>query len=279
METHTLSVPGARLYYETRGRGPLLLMISGGPADADVFGGLAQALEDRYMVVTFDTRGHSRSPVEDEAVEQPVAVEAEDASRLLAALGSSPAYVFGNSGGASAGLELLIRHPEQIQKLVAHEPPITGFMPDAEQRLAGARDVFDTYQREGTWPGMMRFLRYAGIEPLPQPGQTATQATAAEPTPEQQAGMARMRHNVEHFLARRLLPNASYTPDVNKLRSLNGKLVIGVGMTSQGQFANRAARVLAEKISTQVVEFPRDHGGFTSDPRGFGEVLDRVLRT
>ena len=87
METHTLSVPGARVYYETRGRGPLLLMIICGPADADVFGGLAQALEDRYMVVTFDTRGHSRSPVEDEAVEQPVAVEAEDASRLLAALG------------------------------------------------------------------------------------------------------------------------------------------------------------------------------------------------
>ncbi|HEX9538775.1 MAG TPA: hypothetical protein VGA04_11465 [Streptosporangiaceae bacterium] len=41
--THLLDVPGARLYYERRGSGPLLLMI-GSPMDSTGFAGLASAL-------------------------------------------------------------------------------------------------------------------------------------------------------------------------------------------------------------------------------------------
>ena len=33
-ETKTLKVPGATLYYEVRGTGPVLLCIPGGPTDA-----------------------------------------------------------------------------------------------------------------------------------------------------------------------------------------------------------------------------------------------------
>jgi pimeloyl-ACP methyl ester carboxylesterase len=36
-ETKTLNVPGASLYYEVRGSGPVLLMMPGGPADAASF--------------------------------------------------------------------------------------------------------------------------------------------------------------------------------------------------------------------------------------------------
>ena len=58
---HALDVPGARLYYERRGAGPLLLMI-GSPMDSTGFAGLADALAGRYTVVTYDPRGigHSR---------------------------------------------------------------------------------------------------------------------------------------------------------------------------------------------------------------------------
>jgi hypothetical protein len=41
--THTLDVPGARLYYERRGDGPPPLMI-GSPMDSAGFAGLASAL-------------------------------------------------------------------------------------------------------------------------------------------------------------------------------------------------------------------------------------------
>ncbi|ALV33079.1 hypothetical protein AS200_14225 [Streptomyces sp. CdTB01] len=38
----TFDVPGAQLYYETRGSGPLMLMIPGANGDADAFGMVAE---------------------------------------------------------------------------------------------------------------------------------------------------------------------------------------------------------------------------------------------
>jgi pimeloyl-ACP methyl ester carboxylesterase len=42
---------------------------------------------------------------------------------LDAVAGDDSAYVFGSSSGAITGLELLVRHPERIRLLIAHEPP------------------------------------------------------------------------------------------------------------------------------------------------------------
>ena len=64
MKTETLQVPGASLYYEVRGSGPVLLMIPGGPMDADGFTEIAERLADSYTVVTYDCRGNSRSPMQ-----------------------------------------------------------------------------------------------------------------------------------------------------------------------------------------------------------------------
>ena len=59
-KSSTLKVAGATLYYETRGTGPTLLIIPGGPQDAGVFADLAAALADRYTVVAYDP-GDDRS--------------------------------------------------------------------------------------------------------------------------------------------------------------------------------------------------------------------------
>ncbi len=56
-----LEVPGGRLNYEVRGWGPVLSLIGGGPADADVFTRLSGFLADGYPVVTYDPRGLRRS--------------------------------------------------------------------------------------------------------------------------------------------------------------------------------------------------------------------------
>jgi pimeloyl-ACP methyl ester carboxylesterase len=64
MKADYLKVPGARIYFETRGSGPVLLMIPGGPTDADVFAAIAPFLRDHYTVVTYDPRGISRSTLE-----------------------------------------------------------------------------------------------------------------------------------------------------------------------------------------------------------------------
>src|SRR6266487_3641778 len=63
---HALDVPGAQLYYERRGTGPLLLMI-GSPMDSTGFAGLASALAGDYTMVTYDPRGSGNSSREDAA--------------------------------------------------------------------------------------------------------------------------------------------------------------------------------------------------------------------
>ena len=60
LTAHTLDVPRARLYYERRGSGPLLMLV-GLPMDSSGFAGLAGALADDYTVVTYDRRGISNS--------------------------------------------------------------------------------------------------------------------------------------------------------------------------------------------------------------------------
>ena len=94
VETRTVKVPGATLHVEVVGTGPVLLCISGGPTDAGMFTDLARRLADRCTVVSYDQRGHSRSPLDSEPEDLPVALHAEDAARILTAVGDEPAYVF-----------------------------------------------------------------------------------------------------------------------------------------------------------------------------------------
>lgn len=60
----------------------------------------------------------------------------EDAHRLLANLTKEPAYVFGSSSGAVIGLDLCIRHPEQVQLLIPHEPVLLQLLSENELKQA-----------------------------------------------------------------------------------------------------------------------------------------------
>src|SRR5438128_3772811 len=99
VDTRTVRVPGATLHVEVRGTGPVLLLITGGPTDAGMFTDLAGRLADRYTVVGYDQRGHSRSPLDGEPADIPVSLHADDAAAVIAAVGDEPAHVYGNSGG------------------------------------------------------------------------------------------------------------------------------------------------------------------------------------
>ena len=56
-----LDVPGARLYFETHGGGPLMVMVPGANGTADSFNRVTDHLAAHYTVVTYDRRGFSRS--------------------------------------------------------------------------------------------------------------------------------------------------------------------------------------------------------------------------
>ena len=271
MKAEALQVPGASLYYEVRGSGPVLLMIPGGPMDADGFNEIAERLADSYTVVTYDCRGNSRSPMQTSWSDLSVGLFADDADRLLDAVGADQAYVLGSSGGATYGLDLVARHPGRVRTLVAHEPPVSELLPDAARYHALNEQVGETYRSEGTFAALQLFMNGVGFgddEP-PRP---------AEQTPEAAAAGARMGANLELFAGRLIPIIGNYEPDLAALRRSSTRIVVGVGDESTPeQMVYQTAHALAERLGSRPAQFPGGHGGFGSHPDGFAARLREVL--
>jgi pimeloyl-ACP methyl ester carboxylesterase len=272
MTAKTLKVPGASLYYEVRGTGPVLLIIAGGPADASVFTGVAEVLARHYTVVTYDPRGNSRSRLEGPPEDWQAGIHGDDAARLIEAMGGGAAYLFGNSGGALVGLNLAARHPERVKTLVAHEPPATELLPDAPAHRAHSQEIYDTYRNQGVGPAMQRFMTMAGLKGGPPP-----QAAGSQPSPEMMEAMARMGRNAELFLAHGIRQTGAFVPDITTLRNGSPRIVVAGGDESDSQLAHRAAVALADRLGTTIVRFPGDHGGFMTQPAAFAAKLQEVF--
>jgi len=271
MKIDTLKVPSAALYYEVRGSGPVLLMIPGGPMDADGFKAIAERLADEYTVVTYDCRGNSRSPMENSWDDLTVGLFADDAVRLLDAMGPEPSYVLGSSGGATYGLDVVARYPDRVRTLVAHEPPVSELLPDAARYHALNEEIGATYHSEGTFPAMQKFATGVGFGSGGPPA-------ASEQTPEAAAAMARTGGNLELFAGRLIPIIGNYSPDVEALRKSSTRIVVGVGEESTpGQMTYQTSHTLAEQLGGQPVVFPGEHGGFGSHPDGFAAKLREVL--
>lgn len=129
-----LDVPGAKLYYEQVGSGPLLLCISGADGSVEIWKGLAQCLKDHFTVVSYDRRGFSRSYLTGaQDYSQRLETDADDAALLIKHISpNDPATVIGNSSGAIISLKLLVRHPDILRTLAPYEPPASRFLDDFE---------------------------------------------------------------------------------------------------------------------------------------------------
>jgi pimeloyl-ACP methyl ester carboxylesterase len=268
----TLKVPGATLYYEVRGAGPVLLMVPGGPMDAGGFAGLADLMAPSFTVVTYDCRGNSRSTLDDGDQDLHVEAHADDARALLDAVGGGdPAYVLGSSGGATYALDLVARHPGVVRTLVAHEPPLMELLPDAARFRALTQEVGETYRSQGVFPALQKFGEGVGLD-----GPPPTQEM--ELPPDVIETMTRTMGNMELFVAK-LIPLVSlFSPDVEALRTSTTKIVIDVGAEStDDQVAYRASCALADRLDSRPLVFPGDHGGFGMHAEAFARILSEVF--
>ncbi|WP_169951905.1 alpha/beta fold hydrolase [Microbispora sp. H11081] len=262
-----LRVDGATLRYEVRGSGPLLLLIPGGTGGAAAYDGVADGLAAEYTVASYDPRGLSRSPLDDPEAEQRVARHADDAVRLLDLLSpDAPARVAGCSSGAIVALHLLTTHPERVERVVAHEPPVVEVLPDAAEHRALLARVADTFRREGLMPAAAVFA--AGLR---RPGDPVEPPAAIAPPP------GRALTDMSYFLGRIVPSFMAYRPDVDRLAALSDRLVLAAGTDSVGELPYRPAAFLAERLGTELVHFPGGHVGLTTHPAEFGETLRAVL--
>jgi pimeloyl-ACP methyl ester carboxylesterase len=263
--TRSVSVPGARLHYEVRGAGPLLLVI-GSPMASAEFAPLADALASDHTVVTYDPRGYAASVVDDPDAPCTVEQRADDVNAILDDLGAESADLFGSSGGAVTGLALVARYPDRIRTLVAHEPPSLELLSDAAEQRANTEAIVDTFHRDGFEAAWVHFMLNAGFDISPDEAPPAD----SEPSDEQARQSAR-------FFDIDLRPTCFYEPDIDALKTGPSRVVIGLGVDSGKLLTYRTSTALAELLGGTPVEFPGDHGGFMGAPEAFAHTLRKVL--
>jgi pimeloyl-ACP methyl ester carboxylesterase len=267
--SRSLLVPGARLHYEVRGAGPLLLIV-GSPMPAAEFAPLAHALAVDHTVVTLDPRGLANSTIDDPAQDSTAELRADDVAAIIDAMGG-PADVFGSSGGAVTGLALVTGHPDKVRTLIAHEPPVTELLPDAQQQRAATEDIIETFHRDGPQAAWQKFMINAGFDTQ---GGDQGGPVGPEPTAEEQA---KQLADMTRFFDHEMRETIRYVPDIAALKAGPARVVIGIGADSGKLLTYRTSVALAEQLGVRPEEFPGDHGGFIGAPGAFADTVRSVL--
>ncbi len=111
--TGTLDANGARLWFESAGSGPPVVLLHAGIADARMWDGQMESLSARYRVVRYDARGYGRSTLPG----GPYA-HADDLAVLLDHLGLDRVALIGCSMGGTSVLQYALEHPDRVGALV-----------------------------------------------------------------------------------------------------------------------------------------------------------------
>ena len=141
------------IWSEVRGTGPQTVILTHGwGATAHMWEPQVDALAHRARVVTWDLRGHGRSPSPDDPAAYSHDIALADLESLV---GDGPAVLAGHSLGGQLSLAFALRHPERVSGLALLSTG-PGYRDDA------ARDEWNRGIE-----GRARALEKRGMEALP----------------------------------------------------------------------------------------------------------------
>jgi pimeloyl-ACP methyl ester carboxylesterase len=157
-------VDGLKLYYEIHGAAnptqpPLVLLHGGGDTIETSFSHLLPALARNRQVIAFEQQGYGHTA---DIADRPFSFEqsADDTAALLEYLHVDRADLFGFSNGGTIALQVAIRHPRVVRKLVA-------------------ASVF--FKRDGGEPWFWEAMKNARLENMPMELQEAYRKVAPHP--------------------------------------------------------------------------------------------------
>jgi pimeloyl-ACP methyl ester carboxylesterase len=137
-QTGYAPVNGLEMYYEIHGRGEPLVLLHSAFYTIGMWGPFLASLAETHRVVAVEFQGHGHTA----DIDRPFSYEqlADDVAAVLDHLGIAQADIVGHSIGADTALQVAIRHPERVRKLV----PISGkYRYDGEypELLAGIQQM------------------------------------------------------------------------------------------------------------------------------------------
>ena len=134
-QTGYAPVNGLEMYYEIHGTGEPLALLHGAYMTVDAMGPLVPGLAETRQVIAVELQGHGRTA----DVDRPITYEgmADDTAALLRHLGIEGSDVFGFSMGGAVALQLAVRHPALVRKLVVASASYTsdGMQPELHEMV------------------------------------------------------------------------------------------------------------------------------------------------
>lgn len=116
-------VNGLELYYEIYGEGQPLVMLHGGVNPAELFGTPLVEMAKTHQVIAVHLQGHGMT----QDIDRPMSYEAmaDDVAALLTHLDIKQASFMGYSIGGGVALQVAIRYPDVIEKLIVISMPFS----------------------------------------------------------------------------------------------------------------------------------------------------------
>ena len=122
VETGYADVDGGRLYYETSGKGPALVLIHAGFLDSRMWDIQFQLFSENYRVIRYDVRGFGNSDVARTKFS-----DYKDLRGILDHLGAKTASLVGVSNGGRIASDFAVEYPSMVDHLVLVSPGMSGY--------------------------------------------------------------------------------------------------------------------------------------------------------
>jgi pimeloyl-ACP methyl ester carboxylesterase len=173
-------VNGLEMYYEIHGHGEPLIMLHGAYMTVELMRDLVKALGESHEVIAVEFQGHGHTA----DIDRPFSYEqfADDAAALLEHLRIEQADVYGYSLGGGVALQLGLRHPDRVRKLVIASASFTsdGFYPEVIGEIEHItpelfdgtewRDAYDrTAPDASAFPTLVEKLKQLDLTPFAWP--------------------------------------------------------------------------------------------------------------
>jgi pimeloyl-ACP methyl ester carboxylesterase len=227
-------VNGLKMYYEIHGEGvPLVLIHGGGSTIQTTFGNIIPDLAKNHKLIAVELQAHGHTSDRDapETFEQ----DADDVITLLQNLGIAKASFFGFSNGGNTTIQIGIRHPEMVNRLI----------------IASA-----FFKREGMLPGFFDNMENASLENMPDD----LKAAFLEVNPDSTKLLAMFNHDKNRMLG-------FQDWDEALLQSIQAPSLVING--DQDVVQNSHAALMAALIpGARLMILPGNHGSYMGQVEG-----------
>jgi pimeloyl-ACP methyl ester carboxylesterase len=171
------SVNGLEMYYEIHGTGGPLVLLHGAYMTIDAMGEVVPSLAKTQRIIAVELQGHGRTA----DIDRPLSYEqmADDTAALLRHIGIEEADIFGYSMGGGIALQVTIRHPEVVRKLVVASasytsdgmhPELLEMIPTLTPEAFAGSPIEEAYLRTAPnpedFPTLVAKLKQLDMEPF-----------------------------------------------------------------------------------------------------------------